>query len=300
MKWILIESNTPSTDEFVDLSWSDSDKSNEYFVPTIEFAKKVYDRANKELFFNNLPTPNELEFKIENRIRHNVAGYAKSKIDDIMNTLVPSALVLNGARTLTGHSWVEVIIHEMIHICDYVNNPDKFLAVKYEAHDDWFMKEARRFKKYGFNITKTLERPYKLNTDDKRISRMVGKYIFIKIGHSDGVDVVIQIALKDKEKWFGYFRGNGLKRLTLMTSDNPLVVELKNSKFIKGEPKMYPIWLTDKLKEKYGAFKRSKVIELKDYIVNENASDGNDDLGLFKGEIFRKKIGEGQYIIGVS
>lgn len=125
-------------------------------------------------------------------------------------------------------------------------------------------------------------------------------YIFIKIVHSGGVDAVIQIALKDKEKWFGYFKDNGLKRLTLMTSDNPLAIELKHSKFIKGEPKIYPIWLTDKLNEKYGTFKRSKSIELADEIVNENSSDNNDDLGLFKGEIFRKKIGEGQYLIGVS
>ena len=34
-----------------------------------------------------------------------------------------TSVTLNGARTLTLHEWLEVVLHEMIHVLDYETNP---------------------------------------------------------------------------------------------------------------------------------------------------------------------------------
>ena len=66
MKWkrLIIEAKTPSDMESIN-AYFNKDVSDEKFTPTVKFMKVVYNKMNKEFFFNYLPDESEIGFIVK-------------------------------------------------------------------------------------------------------------------------------------------------------------------------------------------------------------------------------------------
>lgn len=75
--------------------------------------------------------------------------------DNRRNKVWATAITLNGSRTLTSHEWLEVVLHEMIHVLDYETNPEHFLGYmgrSYDVHGSWFLNYGKKFWSEGFHV----------------------------------------------------------------------------------------------------------------------------------------------------
>lgn len=139
MKWLLIaETKTPSDKESIDASFN-RDSSDELYVPSVEFLTSAYEKLNVELYDNALPSTSEIKLAIGFRPKDVGIGVTEYYIDRQNQQVVPIKLILNSARTTTLHGWIEVVLHEMIHISDFIYHPEHFFGKKtYNPHGDWF------------------------------------------------------------------------------------------------------------------------------------------------------------------
>lgn len=67
--------------------------------------------------------PESLQFKVKTQPTKSYIGMASYVFDRITGKVNATSVTLNGARTLTLHEWLEVVLHEMIHVLDYETNP---------------------------------------------------------------------------------------------------------------------------------------------------------------------------------
>ena len=152
MKWLLIEKSIPNNTILIDDSLKNNIDENRY-SPTVEFAKCVYVKFNKELFFGMLPNVSEIEFSISSIIRGGEFGEATCNICRKRCLVDDIQLKLNSSVTLTIHEWLEVMLHEMIHIYDYTMNTKKYCSMKdYDGHDEWFDEFSKKFIKFGLVV----------------------------------------------------------------------------------------------------------------------------------------------------
>ena len=158
MKWLLIsEADTPSDLDDIENSFN-GDVSDEKYTPTKKFLKNGYDMLNEKLFNNKLPS--DFEFKIEHSLEDNDAGHTYANDNKKESEFVIDGVSLNGTLMMTIHSWLETILHEMIHVMDFKFHPEHFVdarktGVPYDEHKGWFMEQANKFKNKGFNVEKT-------------------------------------------------------------------------------------------------------------------------------------------------
>ena len=100
----------------------------------------AYGILNKKFFHDNLPAG--ISFKVKVQPTKRYIGLASYVYDRARDRVWSTGVTLNGSRTLTLHEWLEVVLHEMIHILDYETNPNHFLGYMrhaYDAHGSWFM-----------------------------------------------------------------------------------------------------------------------------------------------------------------
>jgi len=150
----LDESTIPHDEQTLRNSFP-KDVSEEKYVPTQEFLETAYEIMNEEFFGNQLPKPERLLFIIKSLPRSNFIGMASYRINRFEQTITPTAITLNSSRTLTLHEWLEVVLHEMVHVCDYVNYPEHFLGYGgryYDSHGTWFLNYGKQFEKDGFHV----------------------------------------------------------------------------------------------------------------------------------------------------
>ena len=121
---------------------------------TVDWIKKNYDVYN-ELCFGGV-LPKNLSFKVSKS--KGTWGYARFKYDYANNTIIPLAITISNYYDSPESVKLNTLIHEMIHIYDYVTNPNHFIfngrcvGRRYNAHGYWFLNECERLKKYGFDI----------------------------------------------------------------------------------------------------------------------------------------------------
>lgn len=121
---------------------------------TIDWIKKNYEMFNK-LYFDGV-LPKNLQFKLSRSKRF--WGYAQFKYDYLNNTVIPISITMSNYYDSPESVKINTLIHEMIHIYDYVMNPKHFICNgrrvgrRYDAHGFWFLKQCERFKKFGFDI----------------------------------------------------------------------------------------------------------------------------------------------------
>lgn len=92
------------------------DISDEKYSPTREFVESAYDILNEKFFDGKLP--DRLVLNVSNSPRASFMGLARCRIVgfDIIRAM---SITLNSSRKMTLHNWLEVVLHEMIHILDY-------------------------------------------------------------------------------------------------------------------------------------------------------------------------------------
>ena len=135
---------------------------------TIDWIKKNYDVFNERYFDGVLPK--NLEFKVS-KSKH-TWGYAQYRYDCSANTITPLSITISNYYDSPESVKLNTLIHEMIHIYDYVLNPNHYISNgrrvgrRYNAHGYWFLNQCERFKKYGFDINP------KVTSDEHKVSTL--------------------------------------------------------------------------------------------------------------------------------
>lgn len=138
-------------------------------IVTIDWIKKHYNEFNALMFNNELP--NDLTFKISKS--KNTWGFASFKYDYPNSTIKPTSITISNYYDSPEHVKKNTLIHEMIHIYDYVLNPHHFIrngrrvsGHTYNAHGWWFQEQCDRIRKYGYNIDT------KVTADELKVSSL--------------------------------------------------------------------------------------------------------------------------------
>ena len=309
MKWKLIEeAKTPSDMKSIEASFN-KDVSPELFIPSIVFLELVYGKMNRELFFGELPDAKDLKLAIGFRPKSVAIGTAKYKIFKNQAKVVPVSLVLNGARMTTLHGWIEIVLHEMIHIYDFVFHPEHFLKdkryrkEKYNPHGEWFLSMCENFKRYGMNIAEKYDGVVELNdTKIAKILKEIDKEIYVNTMVLKAGKVMYKILEKNKEEFMKMVAGIAPKVKIYKTS-NPNSINLKVNSIRTPLNKMKNIVIDGKFEKEYGPFELIEEIDTED-IVLESLGYEDDYIKWVKTHIMSveevKKVGAGTYEVTIS
>ena len=288
MKWILLsESYIPNGIEIIKKSFN-NDYTYEKFTPTIEFLEEAYGYLNNRLFQGKLPE--DIEFKIEHSLEDNDAGHTYANDNKKEGEFVIDGVSLNGTLMMTIHSWLETILHEMIHVMDFKFHPEHFnkkINPNYDYHKGWFMKEADKFKKYGFDIKETIDSDVETTTDDDSIKEQMNGVIYIKLGYNPifKCDTMIKIHSLDKNSAFKKLKSMGCSSIDIISTKNLSSTRLKTIELDDIGQQSYR--MTDKFNDTYGPFTKVETIDLMKTKFNENSTihhrkiileDGSEDI----------------------
>ena len=83
---------------------------------------------------------------------------------------------------MTVHNWLEVVLHEIIHILDYQTNPSHFLygnKSSYDSHGSWFLNKGKEFESEGFHVQKYCKSNQELDSDNPLIKNKINNVRFI-------------------------------------------------------------------------------------------------------------------------
>ena len=250
-----------------------SEAATKKINPTVDFMKKAYSIFNKELFGGKLP-PN-LELDVDVNTSDTAFGRAGYKCDSLNEEIIPRHITLNNRYQMTFHDWLDVLLHECIHIFEYVTNPEPFLrrhsGGRYDAHGPWFLNVASRFDDLGFNVRKyctATPGSFGINMDDRRIaravSRQLGQYVAARLvgvqeERGGGVVKISRKMLPRLEEILRQTRNvNGLwwskvRKLEYYVTENPLFANLKKA-IPKDEFSGFRYYYWDSIEAKYGPF----------------------------------------------
>ena len=121
-------------------------------IVTVDWIKKHYAEFNNRYFNNELPS--NLTFKVSRS--KSIWGYASYKYDYPNNTIIPQSITISNYYDSPEGVKKNTLLHEMIHIYDYVLNPHHFIRngrrVKYNAHGWFFNEQAIRLRQFGWDI----------------------------------------------------------------------------------------------------------------------------------------------------
>lgn len=115
---------------------------------------KNYLEFNKKYFDNKLPI---VKFNID----HNkyVFGYADFENDYVNNTIIPYSISISNYYDTPEEVKKNTLLHEMIHIYEYITYPMRFFGNRYKyynGHGMFFQMNAALINKDGWNILTTL------------------------------------------------------------------------------------------------------------------------------------------------
>ena len=300
MKWLLLESATPSDLETIMASFN-SDVSDEKFSPTTEFLKISYDKLNSELFGNELPS--NIDLVVKSAPSQSFFGRATATIYRRLRKLTPKSIILNGSATLTLHEWLEVVVHEMVHIADYTFHPEHFFGRKYDAHGPWFLEFGKKFEKDGFHVQKYCNAEYGINTDDKKVKKQMNDMLLIEFSPGE----IIRVSPTMKYKVVNILEAKRYKNLKFWTTENPLAVKLSQWRPRDRYSALRYYYFTDAFKEKYGPFKEitmNPINEDKDEVEYDDMNHIDDDYAKhlydnIKGVVDVEKKSDDEYIMSI-
>ena len=227
-------------------------------------------------------------------------------------SLFPSAVILNSAKTLSIHEWFEVVLHEMIHLVDYINYPEHFIRMKryYNAHGDWFLNYGSRFEKDGFHVQRYCKADIGVNVDDKRIAKRLSEdtFILMKGGSMDNGIVKVSPNMKDKTI---EILSRKCDKLIIMKSTNPKTAELKQLRLRDEYSGIRYYIFSDKFKDNFGPFEEIDEMETlrltnedKDEMEFDDANHIDDDYAKriydnIGGVVDVKNLGNGKYEVSI-
>ena len=128
---------------------------------TISWIKENYEKFNNLYFGGYLP---KIQFKIS-RSRHSW-GFASFRYDFVNSTIIPTCITMSNYYDSPEDVKIQTLLHEMIHIEDYMWHPEHFIkngrkvhGKTYNAHGAWFQSEANRISnESGYEIAKHVTR----------------------------------------------------------------------------------------------------------------------------------------------
>lgn len=201
-------------------------------------------------------------------------GQASYMYDRSREKIWTNGLAVNGARTLTLHEWLEVVLHEMIHILDYETNPNHFLGYMrhaYDAHGYWFMNEGEKYTKYGFHVQRYCNADIGLNTDDSKVKNRIDNSVFLFMKGNDQRPMIMKMSRKNLD-WNleniiyrlgnGRSFGNGVKQIHILTSNNPNIAVLRDLRMRDKNSRISWWWFTDEFQKKYGPFDTERTLDV--------------------------------------
>lgn len=131
-------------------------------VPTQGECKRLYDEYNERYFGGMLPQT--LPIKVSSRM-DDFWGMAEWSFKD--GILSPIRIKISSRRAITEFALKSTMLHEMVHIFDYVSHPEHFVKetpmgfvkVRYDAHGYWFMNNpaSKAIMKDGFVIDRYIQ-----------------------------------------------------------------------------------------------------------------------------------------------
>ena len=131
-------------------------------IVTTEWMRINYDKYNKSLFGGQLPM---IKFVINNRLTR-AWGRARGHISWSRGTVTPVHIEMTDKRDMPENAQESILVHEMIHILDYVLNPQHYVTKKYtyrgltyvavrgyDSHGSWFQSECKRINSMNLGFT---------------------------------------------------------------------------------------------------------------------------------------------------
>lgn len=271
MKWLLIEKFIPSDEKFI-LDAIHGVKDTDKYTPTVDFLKAVYIKLNN-MFFNG-ELPNDIDFKIEKNLDDNGVGHTQANDNYTESCIDIEYVSLNGTLMKSPHSWIETIIHEMIHVAEFTEHPEHFMHKSdYEKHSKWFMDKAKSFKKWGFNIgDKEMDKNVGTSEDDDNIKKRHENFMFIGLGRNSvfNTEILVKVAKTDKDKALQALKQRGCRSVKILNTDNLNSTRL-SSQSIQDILQRRTLELDDtEFNSKYGPFDEVETIDLANLNVNES------------------------------
>lgn len=198
-----------------------------------------------------------------------------------------SAVTLNGSRTLTLHEWLEVVLHEMIHVLDYETNPEHFVGRtrrSYDAHGYWFMEEGSKYEKHGFHVQKYCNAEIGINDQDSKVKNRIGKSVFLYMKGSAQRPLMMKMSRNNLDRNLEYITsrmgkpwstfGQGVTEIQIMTSENPNIALLRDLRMRDSTSRISWWWYDDKFEQKYGPFKQEDTVKVLSAKNRVNEEDG--------------------------
>lgn len=284
------------------------------FPPSKEFLETSYNLLNEKFFNNSLP--HDLNFIITKAPKAHYMGLSTYRCNNLTETVYPIAIKLNGVRKMTVHNWLEVVLHEMIHVLDYKTNPNHFLFGNkkyYDAHGSWFLNKGKEFVSEGFNVQKYCKSNQSLDTDNPIIKNKINnmRFIIASLGPKYAAFVVSDKTL-DKHIYLlnqvSNTREKNLKLLKTMKSDNPNIINLKSLRMIDRHSGFSWYWFTEDFQKKYGPFKEISEINPREDKDETDYDEMNHIDDEYTKQIFDhitnvvdvKKIKDGEYEVSIA
>ena len=279
MKWILINEakKTPSDSDLIDSVINNSCEDNIKYSPDIEFMRIAYEKLNKMVFMNSLPS--DMKFKVVN-------GFDKYVGDTIVmrssingsKMLFPTTIVFNNSLTLTMREWINVMLHEMIHAYDVEYRSNEYSKPEYKRHEGWFVKQVNKINDtYGFEVQVEYDKEFGVNDETPELS----VNHFVVIGNEDDDLSCIIVSDDNKNECLEYIYNElGKKSVLIMTTTNPDSDSLDKLNPNTGKYTTYVC--DDDFMKEFGPFFDTKTISLKKMFMNESADDEPEDIKILR------------------
>ena len=273
-----ITSKIPSDKESILKSFN-QDVSEDMFAPTQEFLETSYNLFNEKFFNNSLPQ--NLKFIITNAPRATYIGKAAYQINRYLKQIIPLAIKLNGSRKMTVHNWLEVVLHEIIHILDYQTNPSHFLngnGIDYDPHGSWFLNKGKEFLSKGFNVQKYCKANQEFDSDNKILKNKINnlRIILASIASKQAAFVVSEKSLEDHIhilEQVSKYRVKNMKLQKVLKSSNPNILKLKSIRMRNYHSSYSWYWFTEDFQNKYGPFEEISEIDTSNVQEDETVHD---------------------------
>ena len=183
-----------------------------------KWIRENYIKYNEILFGGKLPT--NIEFKL-GRMKNSVgaAGYI---VDCKTGTITPKYIKISGMYDNVEDAHLSTLLHEMIHIEDYVFHPEHFFSEEtdynghtiyrrkeYDAHGEWFLSECDRIN--SKNIIKFKLSPKQTDEETKTETALFNTSLIICLLNIKTDDIskawrVIKTninGMKKEKEWIG-------------------------------------------------------------------------------------------------
>ena len=253
------------------------DVSDQKLSATPEFLEVAYKMLNRKYFNGKLPTG--IAFRVRVQTRESYVGKASYIYDIYEGKLHTKAVTLNGANTLSLHEWLEVVLHEMIHVLDYETNPNHFMVGSvgmyykrkyYDPHGSWFMEQGRKFEKEGFHVQRYCNADSGINTDDSRVQSRISNSVFLYLVDGENRQYILKMSRKNLDKHIEFIsqkigRGafaKGASEIIVMSSKNPNIAKLSDMRMKDSTSRASWWWFTPEFKKNYGPFEEEDCVQL--------------------------------------